>query len=258
MQSLTLCSIRLGNFPNMVKGRVEVRGRNLAGKYWYERMHDSPDVVFAIRKVDIKMNEDESDGVITCYFGLTGTHMLPAMEPELNTAVVIQDQGESTLYVIQDDIGKPTAQKQISLKRGDDFDDLLNSGNTTDFGFESQLEHTLQDDGFLEDPESATLSEPAPRVSGKAASGRGLTGKGTVATTRPSSLPTVSHVDILRKRDDFVGLEVPEIKGEPLVKIHPFAGPKPHVIHYSYQGMLTLHFDADSLIYFSDFVLHNN
>lgn len=65
--------------------------------------------------------------------------------------------------------------------------------------------------------------------------------------------------DALQKRDDFAGLKVPKVETKPVLLLNKAPSEQGRImtIHYSYQGTVEMHFDADSLIYYSKFVLCN-
>jgi hypothetical protein len=221
-----------GNFPDALKGLIEVRGRTLAGKYWYERMHDSPDVVFRIEHVNIIINDETMNGVIQCKFNLQGSQIINAMDPVFNASMMTTDQDRKIITLTDEDDHVVESDKPSN---GEDFDAMLDGATEHDFGFHEIPSASLTDSTFLPDDQAETFA------------------------INPVNQFYHNVSDALQKRDEFAGLKVPKVETKPVLLLNKAPNEQSRImtIHYNYQGAVEMHFDADSLIYYSKFVLCN-
>lgn len=220
----------------MLKGVVEVRGRTLAGKYWYERMHDSPDVVFQIKRVDTIINEDLLSSVVMFDFTLEGTHMVP-ISPQINASIVKKNEATGApVYIMESNANEDC--KPITSQN--DFDLVVGGGGELDFGIDGSLETNVEQNDFL--MESSDTSSILEEFNG--------------------SIEVKPLENFVLKKNEFAGLKAPDIAGSaPMLSMHATKLQESSLqfvpIPYSYTGKVELMLDADSLIYYSKFLLHN-
>lgn len=211
-----------GNFPEGMKGALKLRGRETVGKYWYERMHDSPDTIFEIKKVDITVDDDETHAVIACDFTLSGTVVFPVDSVELrrDAVVIVPEDSKNSSSVVMVDI-----QDSGTSALKSDFDSVFNHGTGVELGVRAPPDVLLVDGQFLD-----------VHVS---------TGKDYDNSARFSA------------NDEFAGLRAPAMDTNPILKIN-LEGKCPVTIPYSHRGRCVLYLDADSLIRYSYFVMHSD
>lgn len=229
---IKIISITVGNFPEALKGLVEVRGRTLAGKYWYERMHDSPDVIFTIQHVDIDMNEESMCGTIRCKFNLRGSQIINALDPEFNPSLVTKDPTNMVTYVQEEAVEKYAPKSNIDKE---DFDTILDGAKEIDFGFKEISSSSFTESNFLPEEQSDSFA------------------------LNPVNQFYFNVSDVLQRKDEFAGLKVPRLEAKPVLVMNKVPIQQKHLItvNYSHDGSVEMHFDGDSLIYYSKFVLSN-
>eukprot|EP01031_Cornospumella_fuschlensis_P029289 gene29290-35361_t len=210
-----------GSFPSKLRGRYELHGVPVVAQYWYERMHDWPDVRFNIKEHAIKISTDYS-GVISLKFSLSGTQFLPAAEPVVNpTSNKYDPKHDRYIMVFGEETASEEVREQIEsicLAPIMGADEMANCTLDQLIEVYEKLDKEDEERDQVLWRERVHYPPPPPAV------------------PLPPPTPPTSQVS--------------------LVALLPEPSPCIQSVYVSFDGLIHLHFDTDSLIYLMEFYLY--
>lgn len=184
-------------------------------------MHDWPDVSIHIKETEIKISTDHS-GVASIKFTLSGTQFLPAAEPVVNPTKIKIDACGRSVMIFGEEAVSEEMQRQIESVLTPSF----KPEELSDVHFD--INHpSLHDDDC--DWHDCVYYEPR---------------KTHPLNTLQS--PVTSHT-----------AGTPPC-GSQWIELAPIPSAQLSSIFCCFDGLLHLHFDADSLIYFAEFYLYGD
>lgn len=238
-------------------------------------MTSSPDVLYTVKGFDLDINQECNTGVLSVHFCLSGSRLVQLEAPEILAPVIIEHDEVNDKPVYK--LGEITQYTSQALSREggaelEDFDTLMTHSTELDFGIPSssssasnmhfQQQQEQQQEGALVLASNSTEFEEAGNFHSKKKP------LATMATQQRSSLTlvpftaTTSSIAVLVGDDDEFSALKPispsSLMAAPILAMdRPKQGGKMSFSHYCYDGYVKMHLDADSLVYFNEFRMHN-
>lgn len=119
-------------FPAKISGKFEVHGLEVNARYWFERMNDSPDVVFTLLDSSVFINSDD-EGYAYCSFTIHGKQMTPQKAPEMVDVKQVKTDDDEIVYIMGEQFNKMSLLSDDAVEK---------TGNKIQAGSTSQASYT--------------------------------------------------------------------------------------------------------------------
>lgn len=252
---------------------MEIHGLQYFGQYWFERQNDFPDVMFSIKDFHVDVLSDDT-GVIRCKFHLSGTQLLPVQEPDINgTGVIPSEDPEEPPVIIIGSRPMDLFANPIDYEDGIKSRLLFNNANMDiDKGCDEVFAEYVasrkldSDNDEEEQHDESTLAGVLPSGYEELKTFSSHLFSEKHKTINEDDVDNDSNLSSKYRKlcsingenpNDLQPFDNEEKNSEPthLVKLNTPASNAITMMKVGFDGIVSLHFDADSRIFLTEFYL---